>query len=347
MSKKKLETIKIINTLKTALSYPDLVSHVDGCQSNINQVMNFHFQDSLFSKGEKFHFPYTIESAVLIIRQCTLFTNSKDLLTAYHFGDALNLHTSSFSLIEANEDYTFYKFNEFDEENFQNSEFGQSSLSQDDYFSNLKIANWSYENLVVSATFFYLKYIHFKCLEKKICLTSTNVSDQAFVELKAIGSDIALLLLSHMFGKKLFYTLKKTNLFLVYPDIWLYAFSAFIKSTGSNVLYDYESQNNKYFFNKIQQNTLFKFSHIFLYLKAFEGLIPKKIRKVIFLTCYNIKTVHILYYILKKYENIFDSSIKPNRQKYNDYVLNTKISYKLIEFETQLEVVKNKWEELL
>lgn len=97
---------------------------------------------------EKFYFPYTSESAFLIITRCTLVPNSKDLLTAYHFKVALNLHACSASLIDANEDYDLFTFNDFEEENFQNSEFVHSDLSQDDYFSNLKIANWSYENLV-------------------------------------------------------------------------------------------------------------------------------------------------------------------------------------------------------
>ena len=158
---------KLINTLKTDLSYPNLVSHVDRSKSNVNQVMNLNFQNFLFSKNEKFGFPNIIESAALIITKCTFFTNSKDLVESYYFRDALNLHNSNFSLIKSNQDYEFYEFESFEKEEFENFEFGQSSLSQEKYFSNLEIANWSYENLVLSATFFYLKYIHVKTLEKK------------------------------------------------------------------------------------------------------------------------------------------------------------------------------------
>ena len=78
----------------------------------------------------------------------------------------LNLHTSSYSLIEANQDFEFFKFTEFDEENFANSEFAKSKLSQNDYFLTLEISNWCYENLVISAAFFYLEHTHAKCLEK-------------------------------------------------------------------------------------------------------------------------------------------------------------------------------------
>lgn len=63
-----------------------------------------------------------------------------------------------------------------------------------------------------------------------------------------------------------------------------------------------------------------------------DCLIGKEIRKIIFLTCCNTKTVHFLYYIFKKYQNIFDNSIQPDKKKYNDYILNIKICSKLIEF---------------
>lgn len=101
------------------------------------------------------------------------------------------------------------------------------------------------------------------------------------------------------------------------------------------------------FLIKFKKSKVLQFSHIFLYLKAFDYLIPKEIRKIIFLTCYDTKTVHLLYYIFKKYQNIFDNSIQPNKKKYNDYILNIKISSKLIEFkEIQLEEIKSTKEQL-
>lgn len=257
MTKKKLKTEKIINSLKTSLSYTDLVTYVNGCLSTTNKIMNLNLQDPLFSKKGKFYFPYSSESAFLILTHCTLFTNSKDLITSYYFKGILNLHKSSLSLINENEDYSFFEFHDFDEENFKNSEFAQSRLSQNEYFSSLKIANWSYKNFVVSATFFYLDYIHSKCLMKKMALISANAKpqkiDRAFRDLEAVSSYIALLLLNKIFGKKLFFTLKKTNFFVIYPKIWLHGFSDCLKNTGYNAFYDYETQQNTYFFNKIQK----------------------------------------------------------------------------------------------
>ncbi len=58
------------------------------------------------------------------------------------------------------------KFSNYAEKNFQNLKFGQSRLSQDDYFSNFKTVNWFYKNIVVSIVFFYLEEIYSKCLKK-------------------------------------------------------------------------------------------------------------------------------------------------------------------------------------
>ena len=81
----------------------------------------------------------------------------------------------------------------------------------------------------------------------------TSKVDRAFFDLQGASGHISLLLLSKTFGKKLFFTLKKTNIFLVYPHIWLYGFSLFIQGYGKNALYDYESQDNRYFFNQVKK----------------------------------------------------------------------------------------------
>ncbi len=355
MNKNKFITKKILNVLKKTLSYSNLQNEVSSYLKFSPKIMTINFQDSLFSKKGRFHFPYTLESAKLILLNSTIYSSSKELIEAHYFKDALNLHPSSYSLINTNIDYELLEFNEFDEENFTNSQFVRSGLSQDEYFSSLKISSWSYDTLVVSAAFFYLENAYLTCikiLEKKNISIPTDlkqlqsiISSSDFIDLKAAGSLMARLLLSKIFGKKLFFTIKKTNLFLLYPKIWIYGFCDCIKNTGSSTLYDYDSQNKKYFFNIIKKKKLLKFSYIFLYLKAFDYLIPKKTRKLIFSICYKTKNVHFLYYIFKKYENMFDMTIESEYKEYNDYVLNTKITNKLIEFEIEFESLKYNWEE--
>ena len=134
MIKKRLEKNKIINTLKTSLAYSDLILHAKECEGSYMKVMDLAFTSSLFSTNRKFRFPYTWESVFLIVENCTFFTNSEHLLTSCHFKGALNLHISSYSLKEANQDFTFFNFTEVNEENFINSEFARSELSQNDYF---------------------------------------------------------------------------------------------------------------------------------------------------------------------------------------------------------------------
>ncbi len=113
-------------------------------------------------------------------------------------------------------------------------------------------------------------------------------------------------------------------------------FYYFIKGYGSNLLVEYEHQVDNYFFNETQKNNLLNFSHICFYLKAFDFLIPTKLRKLIFLTCYNTKSTHFLYYVFKKYMNILDYSLSPEKQEYNDFLLNIELSDKIVELEKKL-----------
>lgn len=215
-----MEKNKIINTLKTSLSYSDLILHAKECEGSYIKVMDLDFTSSFFSTNRKFRFSYTWENALLIVENCTFFINSEDLLTSCHFKGALNFHISSYSLKEANKDFTFFNFTEVDEEDFTNSEFAKLELSQNDYFLTLEISNWSYEDLVISATFFYLEHIHAQCLEKKLFLATSDklqqkmgILNKSFLGLEAVSACISLLLFSKIFEKKLFLTLKKQIFF--------------------------------------------------------------------------------------------------------------------------------------
>lgn len=49
----------------------------------------------------------------------------------------------------------------------ENSKFAKSNLNQKSYFETLKIANWTYEEFVVSAIYFHLEHLHGSYLERK------------------------------------------------------------------------------------------------------------------------------------------------------------------------------------
>ncbi len=207
------------------MSYSNLLSCVQKYENSDTSIMNLNFNNSLFWIHGKFRFPYSVKSALLIIKNATEFFNSRDLLVSHYFKDALNLHSSSETLKEENSDYEDFGFKWWDEEFFENSEYTKSQLSQEEYFLTLEISNWSYETLVLSATFFYIEHIHSKWITEKLLLTTSGdfsefdskFFDKSFSELEIAATHIALLILSKPFGKKLFFTLKKTNIFLVYP----------------------------------------------------------------------------------------------------------------------------------
>ncbi len=341
MSKNKLKPNEINALFKKDFVYLKIERDVLENCTNEDEITKLKFENTKFSKGGEFYFPYTSESAGVIVNYCNFFTNIKELLLTFHFQDSLNLHKSYFSLVNENADYELYEFRKFEIQGFENSDFTKSGLSQDEYFSNLKIANWSYENVVISATFFYLNSIHDTHLrEKTIAVEGEQESkERTFnIEMTTTGYKIAQLFLNIIFGKKLFFTLQKTNIFSVYPKIWLNAFSLFIGEFGKSSRYNYESQNKKYFFNEIKKYEKLNFYYISFYLQAFNYMIPENLRKLIFSICFNTKTVHILYYALKKYSNIFDTKINFDRKKYNDYLLNNKISSQLLELEFELDI---------
>lgn len=352
MTKKNINIKQLLNTLKTELPYSQLVSSVVKYQSTDEYVKNINFNDSKFSKNGKFYFPYSIESAVLIIQNCNFFSNAQDLIETFYFKDSLNLHTSFISLLETNEDYSESDFDMQAREYFRNSEFTLSGLSKEMYFSKLTISTWSYTNFVVSATFFYLEYNYTKFLESSISsIPKTSklvLTHSSFFDLQITAGKISLLLLNKMVGKQLFFTLRKINIFTIYPEIWLRAFSMHIDNTSNSVILKYyKDQKNKYYFNRIKQNKFLEFSHVFFYLKALDFLIPKKIRKEIFLFSLETKNIDILYYIFQKYLNIFYPKLKFGEEdygydildlrKYNDYKLNKLISRKLEEIEMEFK----------
>ena len=136
------------------MAYKDLEAHFGDYSSNTNKKLHINYGHSIFSKGNKYRFPYNVESAFLIMKHCVNYTNSKNLIKSHYFKDNLNLHDSSESLTDESLYYDIDEFTESNHEYFENSKFSKSDLSQDEYFSKLQTANWSYENLIVSAIFF-------------------------------------------------------------------------------------------------------------------------------------------------------------------------------------------------
>src|SRR6476469_8119297 len=148
----------IKNLLKIDLSYSEIQKQI---KKRTISEKKMNFADSKFSKNEEYRFPYTQENAIRIIDCCQHFTNVYELLLNTYLPGDLNLHSSKESLQnEVKEPILEWLFDEIDEENFKDSKFANSNLDQKSYFKTLKIADWSYEDFIVSTIFFYLENLY-------------------------------------------------------------------------------------------------------------------------------------------------------------------------------------------
>ena len=229
------------------------------------------------------------------------------VLNGYFEGD-LNLHSSIESLenpfIEP--DYEDEKFNA---SILEKSKFARLNLSQKHYFQTLEIANGSYEDFIISAIYYYLEILNVRYL-KRIEFSS----DKTFTEFTRFSGYGARFLLNRIFGKQLFIILQSTNLFLIYAYSWLYGFTITLQTFGSDKFGPYETRDRAYFFDTITMHFPANFRNIRFYLDALSDFIPKLVMYTIRKYCYVTKSTHVLYYVLKKYQNIFNSTLNHDKK---------------------------------
>lgn len=194
----------------------------------------------------------------------------------------------------------------------------------------MKIASWSYENFIVSAIFFYLENFYVSYLEKKSFSPS-----KSFSELQSLSSSIALFFLHKIYGKALFSALQSTNIFTLYPEYWVSAFILNLQSVGTTSFKSYEFQDRLYFYKKIEEHCSgnLNFFHILFYLKTFD-FIPQLVLSEVFQYSYRTRTVHILYYVLKKYQNSLNPNLTEKEKKDSSFT-------KQLENELENELNKN------
>jgi hypothetical protein len=313
---------QIENLLETDLAY-NTIKHEIQKKGNETPVENF--ANSKYSTGQKYRFPYSLESALVVIESCQYYTNSYDFLLKHYFTeDELNIHSSLESL-EIEEVESKYEDQEYDEYFLENSKFAKSNLSQQAYFESLEISGWKYEDFVISAI-----YIHIEQLCQTYLKRKNTAKNKSFSELKLFSSHVGLFLLNSIYGKQLFTTLQKTNLFVIYPDCWLHGFRAILHYHGSDyMIKSYEQQDRLLFFQNTSRRFPVNFSYISFYLQAFASFIPLSVIHPVSKYCYLTKSVHVLYYILEKYEVPFSSKLDELEKEYADYYLTSHLHNEL------------------
>ena len=200
---------EVYQLLKNDLSSDAIIEKIKN-KNNLNQKVNFF--DSIYSEGGKYRFPYSNDTALTIINSCQYYTNFFELLSNSYFTGNLNIHFSTTELRDKGiefdlEDETFIFFD------LQDSKFVKSNLSQSEYFQTLEIADWSYENIIIAAIYFYVENLYNTYIER-----TKNSKNKLFHELSIFSSSIGLFFLNKIYGKKLFTTLQSTNLFQIYPE---------------------------------------------------------------------------------------------------------------------------------
>ena len=133
------------------------------------------------------------------------------------------------------------------------------------------------------------------------------------------------------YGKLLFDTLQGTNVFTLYPEYWLSAFILNLQSIGTTSFKSYEFQDKLYFYKKIQNHCSgnLNFFQVAFYLKTFNTFIPTFVLSEVYKYCYRTKTVHILYYVLKKYQNSFNLDLTEKEKENEDYSLTKQLENEL------------------
>ena len=73
------------------------------------------------------------------------------------------------------------------------------------------------------------------------------------------------------------------------------------------------------------------FFHVALYLKSFNNFIPEVVINEVCKYSYRTRTIHVLYYVLKKYQNYFDPNLTENQKEQNDEYLTMHLKNELIQ----------------
>ncbi len=292
--------------------------------------VQINFTNTKYSKNKKFYFPYGFENAEIIVESCVYSKSISKILEKDFFPDDLNTFKS---VIAFHERHPFRELDISEQRILQDSNFVNSKLSKKQYLKTLKIANWTYKDFVLSATYFYLETIYSEFL------TEPN-SPYKFNSMRIASRKIPLVLLDPFLGPGLFKAIQSTNLLVKYPKTWVSGFIDFIKTATkqkNGKIVDCDALNRKidYYFEN-------NYSGGYYYLAAFNFIIPTEVVTTCSKYCNEIKCIKIIYYILKQYENALNRSLSASDKSYQNYCLSKNL-YELVHepFETPL-IIENK-----
>lgn len=121
-----------------------------------NQNVEVSFSKNQFFGSGKYAWPYSLSNAELILEKAKYHKNLYDLLLHHPFDRELSLHKTHASLSKINVDYDESFFLE---SKISNSIFANSKKNRQEYFNSLKIVNWTYSEIIISAICYCLENI--------------------------------------------------------------------------------------------------------------------------------------------------------------------------------------------
>lgn len=125
-------------------------------------MQTFFSKNQFFDSG-KYAWPYSLSNAKLIIEKRKFHRNLYDLLLHHRFDGDLSLHKTHENLSKLNIDYDEDFHLDF---RISNSIFANSKLDQKEYFNSLKIIDWNYTEVIISAICYCLQDIYIENKEK-------------------------------------------------------------------------------------------------------------------------------------------------------------------------------------
>ncbi len=286
-------------------------------------IVNIHWK-------KNFRFPFTYNDARKVLEKCRYFTSTFDLLVHTYFIGKLNLHKSK-SSINLSEVDAPYRNKEI-REHIINSNFYKSNLTREEYFNSLEISSWSYEDFIISAIYFCLETIYDEYLikqkyEGKVLLFSTLAS---FI------SYLPILFLIKPYGKNLFVTLKKTNIFNKYPKNCLDGIISLLQD--KDITHDslVSNPNDSFFFKNLYTYEI-NMNYIRLLLEAFDLFIPESVIEIIFKYSYFTETINVLWWVLEKYKNSLSLEKNPNYDLISSNLINNQLNIQIEKINNELK----------
>lgn len=222
-----------------------------------------------------------------------------------------------------NEVNTETKLGPFEQCQLENSDFAKSKLSKQEYFKTLKIAPWKYSDLVTSAVYYYLEYSYNKYLNYP------KESRPGFIRFDIAAGKIAFIFLDPSLGPYVFKAIQATNLFLKFPESWLYGFTGFIETTnetGNRKILKWETMDGI-----INSRFSGNFSGFYYYLAAFDFIIHPDVIKYCSQYCIETECILVIFYILQQYKNIFNISLSEDEKLFQNYCLSKNLYEQLSE----------------